>query len=110
MTDAQQLRPVERRVLALVADGVDETEIGRRFRRSPEMIGRMVEMARVPRSTPTPAAAGTPTHVLRPLERCVLRWREQGAAWGEIAPMFRRSPGFVQQVETLARYKLARQA
>jgi DNA-binding CsgD family transcriptional regulator len=107
MTDAQQLRPVERRVLALVADGVDEAEIGRRFRRSPEMIERMVEMTRVPRSSHV--SAGQPTHQLRPLERCVLRWRESGAGWSEIAPRFRRSPGFVRQVETLARYKLAQQ-
>jgi hypothetical protein len=106
MTDAQQLRPVERRVLALAADGLDEAEIGRRLNRSPEMIGRMVEMTRLPRAH---ASDGASAHRLRPLERCVLRWRDRGAGWGEIAPRFRRSPRFVQQVETLARYKLAQQ-
>jgi hypothetical protein len=106
MTDAQLLRPVERRVLALVADGVDDDEIARRFRRSPEMIGRMVEMARLPRSRD--GSEGGSSHTLRPLERCVLHWRDRGAAWNEIAPRFRRSPEFVEQVERLARYKLAR--
>jgi hypothetical protein len=42
------------------------------------------------------------------VERRVLRWRDQGASHADIAPRFHRSPEFVEQVENLARYKLAR--
>lgn len=105
MTRDHVLRPVERRVLALVRDGVDATEIARRFRRSPEMIARLVALAQLPRSgSSPPPELGT----LRPLERCVLRWRSDGADYDDFAPRFRRSAGFVEQVERMARYKLDR--
>jgi hypothetical protein len=69
------LRPLERRVLRLIEQGVDKEEIARRFRRSPEMIRRIGEWASLPR----PAGARVPRgDVLRPLERRVLRWRETG--------------------------------
>ncbi|HEV3401304.1 MAG TPA: hypothetical protein VG078_05740, partial [Acidimicrobiales bacterium] len=64
------LRPVERRVLRLSADGLDDTEIGRRFRHTADWVGRVRALAQVPRS-----GAHVPGDVLRPLERRVLRWR-----------------------------------
>jgi DNA-binding NarL/FixJ family response regulator len=66
------LRPVERLVLRLVAEGVDDAEIGRRFSRSPEMIRRIAAMARLPRTADTRLTADDR---LRPLERRMLRWR-----------------------------------
>ncbi|MCA1709297.1 MAG: hypothetical protein LC808_40870 [Actinobacteria bacterium] len=95
------LRPVERRVLRLVDDGVDDNEIGRRFRRSPEWVARVRSLAQHPRSGPH-----VQRDVLRPLERRVLRWREAGADYEQISPRFRRSPQFLRQVELLAQYKL----
>jgi DNA-binding CsgD family transcriptional regulator len=105
MNDQRMLRPFERRVVRLIDEGVGTEEIARRFRRSPEMIRRVAALAGLPRSEPTQVREG---HVLRPLERRVLRWREAGAPYDEIGPRFRRSPAFVQRVEGLAQYKLGR--
>jgi hypothetical protein len=38
----------------------------------------------------------------------VLRWRDEGTDFADLAARFRRRPGFLEQVEQLARYKLAR--
>ena len=99
----RMLRPLERRVLRLVDEGVGDVEIARRFRRSPRMIRRIIVMTRLPRDNGAHPLQGKR---LRPLERRVLRWRERGAAYAEIGPRFRRSPAFVERVEVLARYKL----
>ena len=99
------LRPLERRVVQLVGEGIATKEIARRFRRSPEMINRIIDMAALPgRAT----EAGARAEVLRPLERRVLRWREVGADYGEIGARFGRSAAHVERVERLARHKLAR--
>ena len=95
------LRPLERRILALAAQGVDDAEIGRRFRHSPEWAARVRALATVPR-----AGGVAPTGGLRPLERRLLRWRESGADYADLAPRFRRSPEFLQRVEAMAGYRL----
>ncbi|MGH9277577.1 MAG: hypothetical protein ACRD12_05660 [Acidimicrobiales bacterium] len=101
MPHDRTLRPVERRILRLVEDGVDDDEIGRRFRRSPEWVARVRSLAQYPRR-------GTYLQgdVLRPLERRILRWRAAGVDYEQISPRFRRGPEFVRQVEVLAHYKL----
>jgi DNA-binding CsgD family transcriptional regulator len=101
MVDRESLRPVERRVLRLTDEGVDKTEIARRFHRSPEFVGRIVDYARLPR-----AAARHEPAVLRPLERRILKWRAQGTNHAEIGRRFHRSAGHVARVEQLANYKL----
>ena len=101
MPHDRTLRPLERRILRLVEDGVDDAEIGRRFRHSPEWVARVRVLAQVPRS-----GVRLPGDVLRPIERRVLRWRAAGADYEQIAPRFRRTPAFMRQVESLAHYKL----
>ena len=98
----QQLRPIERRVLRLVETGVGVDEIGQRFKRSPEHIGRLIQLAQLPGRSPTPHDSR-----LRPLERCILGWRAKGASHDEIAPRLGRSSGFVARVEGFAQHKLA---
>lgn len=103
MGDHGSLRPVERRVLRLVADGVDHVEIARRFRRRPEFVDRVMTYARMPRSGAQPVASD-----LRPVERRILKWRASGAEHAEIGRRFRRSAGHIERVERMAGYKLAR--
>ncbi len=97
------LRPIERRVLRLTEDGVDRAEIARRFRRTPEFVGRVLELAHLPRPGAGHRHQGD---VLRPIERRILRWRGAGADYDDIAPRLRRTPDYVRRVEGLALYKL----
>ncbi len=107
--DRARLRPVERCVLSLGDRGVPDDEIGRRLHRSPGYADRVRRWAQVPRS----GADDHPDHdrdhgALRPIERCILRWRERGEDYVDVAARFHRSPAFVEFVEELAEYKLSR--
>ena len=120
MTTTQRLRPVERRVLRLVDEGLDDAEIGRRFGRGERWTAQVRFLADldVPRSqVGDPAAAdqraddgdeGTDgVERLRPLERRLLRWRALGVDHDELADRFRHSAEFLARVEGYAHYKLA---
>jgi hypothetical protein len=107
-TVPDSLRPLERRVLALQEAGVGREEIARRFRRSPEFIDRVIEMAHLPRH-PSQASRPPPRHALRPIERCLLRWQEEGESFDDLAPRFKRSPAHLRRVAGLASYKLSHQ-
>ena len=97
------LRPLERRILKLDSAGVDHAEIARRFKRSPDHIGRIVTWAGLPGRRAT-RVQGT----LRPLERRVLHLRGQGLDHVEIGDRFKRSPAHMRRVEGFALYKMAR--
>ena len=103
MPDQRALRPLERCVLRLVHDGVDEAEVARRFRRRPEFVKRVIAYTRIPRSGVAPEA-----EELRSLERRILRWRAEGADYADIGRRFRRSAGHIERIEQMAAYKLAR--
>jgi DNA-binding CsgD family transcriptional regulator len=105
MNDLANLRPLERRMSKLAADGVVPDEIGRRFNRSGEFVERVLVFASLPgRNAPEQSDA------LRPLERRLLRWREQGASPTELADRFRRGPGYIERVLAFADYKQQRAA
>ena len=74
MSQRQALRPLERRIVRLLEEGLDEAEIADRFRRSPDWVLRVAIMARVPRTQTLPLRGD----VLRPLERL-------GIATGHVA-------------------------
>jgi len=103
MTTTERLRPVERRVLRWADLGLDDEEIGRRFGRGP----RWSEQVRFLADIDRPGAPRRAEGRLRPLERRVLRLREQGLDHDELAARFRRSPDHMARVEEYANYKLA---
>jgi len=100
------LRPIERTMLSLVSAGKTEADIAWRLRRSPGHVRRTLALARLPRS-PRPERQRAPWD-LRPIERAVLRSRENGVPEAEMAARLRRSPAFVQRVTAFADYKLAK--
>jgi DNA-binding CsgD family transcriptional regulator len=93
--------PIERRMVRLADEGVGDEEIARRFRKSPDFVQRVRALARVPRHGTGPTNSST----LRPLERRVLKWREDGASASDIAPRFGRQTRSIEQIERMARYK-----
>jgi DNA-binding CsgD family transcriptional regulator len=97
-----QLRPIERRITSLVEGGLTPAETGRRFHRSGNYVEQVLRLAELPRRDARPGAAADP---LRPLERRLLRWRDQGADPRTVARMFRRSPEHIRRVLALADYK-----
>jgi DNA-binding CsgD family transcriptional regulator len=103
MVDDERLRPVERRVLRWAQAGVDDAEIGHRFRRSERWAAQVRFLAGLDGRSASPARKDR----LRPLERRVLRWREQGEDLVDLSDRFLRSPDHLARVEEFARYKLA---
>lgn len=91
----ERLRPLERRVLAMKAEGLSNADIAARLKRSPEHVGRIIEWTDLPRTSPSMRAP-------RALERRVLDLRDEGVSYEEIGRRFRRGPGFIRQVEGLA--------
>lgn len=99
MTD--NLRPLERRVLALREAGHEIDDIARRFKRSPEHVERILRWTEIPRSGPPPRLAN------RAREERILAMRFAGEDHEDIAERFNRSPGFIRQVEGFAHYRRA---
>jgi DNA-binding CsgD family transcriptional regulator len=104
----EHLRPIERRVLALKEEGVPANEIAHRFRRGRPFIEQVEELATLDGRDAKRRRRRDGS--LRPVERRILKWRDQGLSTDELAERFRRSPEFVARVERLARYKLRRAA
>ncbi|HSM02324.1 MAG TPA: hypothetical protein VK960_07810 [Acidimicrobiia bacterium] len=95
------LRPVERRVLAMRASGVSVDQIASAFKRSPGHIGRIIEWTSIPRSGPPP------NRKPRALEDRILSLRGKGESHTAIAGRFKKTPGFIKQVEGLAHFRRA---
>ena len=95
---------IERRMVRLAEEGVADEEIARRFRKTPGFVQRVLALALVPRQ-----GDGRRPSALRPVERRVLKWRENGASSSDIAARFRRQPRSIEQIERLARYKQSAQ-
>lgn len=95
------LRPVERIVLKLRADGVDVEEIATRIKRSASHVERIIDWSAIPRQ-------GTDSdRDLRPIERRVLDLRAEGETHHEIGMRFNKGERYIRQVEGLAHFKEA---
>lgn len=105
MQDYKFTRPLERCVMRMTADGLDDDEIGRRLRRSSAHVQQVRRLAHVPRQ---PALPRDETSALRPIERRVVRWLQEGAEHSEVAALFGRSPSSIEFVAQMAEYKLTR--
>jgi hypothetical protein len=92
-------------VSRLAAAGVVPGEIARRFKRSSDYIERVLVFASFPGRRAPEQQQG-----LRPLERRLLRWRDQGASPRELADRFRRGPAHIERVLALVDYKLQHSA
>ncbi|MBT8203024.1 MAG: hypothetical protein HKN74_01655 [Acidimicrobiia bacterium] len=93
------LRPAERRLMAMLDEGTPIDEIAARFRRSPAHIRRMIRWTRHPR----PAANSRKAPDA--LESRVLTLLAQGETHDQIGEKFRRSGRFIRQVEAFAHLK-----
>lgn len=98
----ESLRPIERRVLAMVDDGVAVDDIAARLKRSPAYVRRMIRWARTPRTGPASRRLSDA------LERRVLALRRRGESHEEIGRRLGRSARSVRQVEGFAHFKQAR--
>lgn len=101
-----QLRPIERTVQRLRGDGLSNSEVAWRLRRSPGYVQRVETMSRMERPARAVAAGAVDHRVLRPIEQCVLNSLQAGAGYAEIAARLRRSPTFVSRVERFANLRL----
>lgn len=94
------LRPMERRILAMRDEGVPIDEIGRRIRRSPQQVSRMIAWTEFPRLRPAGRNATWAIH------NRVLAMRAAGETHEQIGARFRRSPRHIRQIEGLAHYRM----
>jgi DNA-binding CsgD family transcriptional regulator len=107
MTMTEQLRPVERLVLRWTEAGADDAEIAERFGRGERWVAQVRTLAGADRPGADGATSSSDDDPLRPIERRVLRWLEQGADYDELGLRFRRSPELMARIEEYAHYKLA---
>ena len=89
------LRPAERRLMAMLEDGLPIDNIADRLAKSPAHVRRMIQWSRLPRAEASFRAPEA-------LERRVVQLRADGESYEEIGRRFRRSGRFIQQVEAFA--------
>jgi DNA-binding transcriptional MerR regulator len=99
--DTGDLRPIERRILSMRDEGVPLEEIGKRLRKSPEFVARVIDWTQIPRSND----GGDDSQTLTPLERRVLQLREEGEDYDTIGERFKKGARFIRQVEGMAHFR-----
>ena len=95
--DEQRLRPIERTILRLKSSGMSLPEIARRVRKRPGTVERILLMIDYKRDVEATEKVSEP---LTPLERVVLRLREEGENHGEIGSRLGRSGAQIRRIES----------
>lgn len=103
MSGDSHLRPVERVVLRLNGENLATSEIACRIGKKPGTVERIREM--VDYKEGLPPKGDRQTDNLRPLERVILRLREQGETYGEIGNRLGKSGAHIRRIEGYARLK-----
>jgi hypothetical protein len=85
--------------------GLSLEEIGKRLRKSPEFVSRVIDWTQIPRN----AADSGDSAELTPLERRVLQLRHEDEDHQTIADRFRKSARFIRQVEGMAHFRIGLQ-
>ena len=101
----QSLSPIERTIVRLHNQGAPLSEIATRIGKKPGTVARIMEMTRYRLH-----GGGTPRRPekgLSPLQRTVLRLRDDGESYGEIGIRLPRSGRRIQQIEKYAHFKLS---
>lgn len=95
----EHLRPMERCVLNMAADGVEIAEIAKRIRKTPGRVESIIAWTDIPRNRP--ATRRSPS----PVESRVMALLADGETHEQIGQRFHRSARYVRQVEGLAHYR-----
>ena len=102
-TAGVRLRPIERVVMRLHNEGCSLADIGKKVRKKPGTVTRIMRMTEYKQDGLPEQAASD--HLLRPVERVVLRLREQGETYGQIGNRLAHSGQRIQFIESLAEFK-----
>lgn len=97
------LRPIERVVIRLHEEGCSLADIGKKVGKKPGTVTRIIRMTEF-KQDGLPDQA-TSDHPLRPVERVVLRLRNNGETYSQIGNRLARSGRRIQFIERLAEFK-----
>lgn len=103
MPRENDLRPIESVILRLRDEGHDSPEIGKRIRKKPGTVDRIVEM--IEHKEDVEPSPGDERPGYRPVERVILKLRARGETYGEIGNRLRRSGDYVRRVERMTTYR-----
>jgi DNA-binding CsgD family transcriptional regulator len=97
------LRPLERVVSRMHGEGLTPADIGKKVRKKPGTVNRILEMIELKQDVPLNSTPDPDR--LRPVERVIVRLRGQGETYSQIGNRLALSGRRVQFIEQLAEFK-----
>jgi DNA-binding CsgD family transcriptional regulator len=101
--DTKNLRPIESVILRLRSEGHGSPEIGKRIRKKPGTVDRILEM--IDHKVSLPEQKNSRRKGPRPIERVIERLRNAGETYGEIGNRLNRSGHQVRKIEAMSRIR-----